>query len=233
MILVAEIGSNHKGIPALAFEMLRQAKLAGADIAKFQFGHARGHDDTAQDMRRWATDYAVQLQGWCNYLDIELMASIFSQEGLDVARQVGMKRYKIAYGTATNNAALCEAILADNRETFVSGYKQLLASAKREHASPWPCARPIWVLSEYPAYPWRLKEMPQYFDDQGYYGYSDHTPGIEGCLLAISRGAQYVEKHFTLDKTENSIKDHPFSATPEEFADLARLGKPLSRIVNG
>ena len=43
MIWVAEIGSMHKGDKSLAFEMIRQAKEAGATIAKFQFW-----DDEAQ-----------------------------------------------------------------------------------------------------------------------------------------------------------------------------------------
>ena len=38
MILVAEIGLNHDGNFDLIFEMIRQAKISGADIAKFQVG---------------------------------------------------------------------------------------------------------------------------------------------------------------------------------------------------
>ena len=38
MLFVAEIGLNHNGNFDLACEMIRQAKYAGADIAKFQCG---------------------------------------------------------------------------------------------------------------------------------------------------------------------------------------------------
>ena len=31
-------------------------------------------------------------------------------------------------------------------------------------------------------------------------GYSDHTLGKEACLLAVSNGANIIEKHFTIDK---------------------------------
>ena len=53
-----------------------------------------------------------------------------------------------------------------------------------------------------------------------YDGYSDHTLGIETCLLAISRGATIIEKHFTLDKSDTTIRDHVLSATPDEFSNL-------------
>ena len=38
MLFIAEIGLNHNGNFDLGCEMIRQAKLAGADIAKFQLG---------------------------------------------------------------------------------------------------------------------------------------------------------------------------------------------------
>ena len=38
MIFIAEIGMNHNGNFSLAYELIKRAKLAGADIAKFQLG---------------------------------------------------------------------------------------------------------------------------------------------------------------------------------------------------
>ena len=38
MIFIAEIGLNHNGNLDLCHELIRQAKFAGADIAKFQLG---------------------------------------------------------------------------------------------------------------------------------------------------------------------------------------------------
>jgi sialic acid synthase SpsE len=52
MIFVAEISSNHKGIPALAYQYIRQSSLAGATIVKFQLGHYDG-SSASQEMRRW------------------------------------------------------------------------------------------------------------------------------------------------------------------------------------
>jgi sialic acid synthase SpsE len=53
-------------------------------------------------------------------------------------------------------------------------------------------------------------------------GYSDHTLGIEACLIAVALGAQIIEKHFTLDKQYSSFRDHQLSADPAELALLVQ-----------
>ena len=45
MIFIAEIGLNHNGNLDLCHELIRQAKLAGADIAKFQLGWRAKKDE--------------------------------------------------------------------------------------------------------------------------------------------------------------------------------------------
>ena len=88
--------------------------------------------------------------------------------------------------------------------------------------------RYLFCRSEYPTRYSDLLNFPKKFDS--YYGYSDHLMGIEGCLLAISRGAKIIEKHFTLDKTSQVIRDHSLSATPDEFLRLTTEGRELSNI---
>ena len=51
--------------------------------------------------------------------------------------------------------------------------------------------------------------------------------GVEMPLLAISRGASVIEKHFTLDKSDQTIRDHTLSATPEEFLSMTRIGRDI------
>ena len=45
MLFVAEIGLNHDGNFNLAYELIRQAREAGADVAKFQFGWRNKPDE--------------------------------------------------------------------------------------------------------------------------------------------------------------------------------------------
>lgn len=47
-------------------------------------------------------------------------------------------------------------------------------------------------------------------------GYSDHTPGIHIPIAAVARGAQVIEKHFTLDRNLPG-PDHKASLEPAEL----------------
>jgi len=50
-------------------------------------------------------------------------------------------------------------------------------------------------------------------------GYSDHTPGIAMAIAAAAKGANVIEKHFTLDRTAPG-PDHAASIEPAELAAM-------------
>jgi N-acetylneuraminate synthase/N,N'-diacetyllegionaminate synthase len=50
-------------------------------------------------------------------------------------------------------------------------------------------------------------------------GFSDHTDGIAAAVGAVTLGACFIEKHFTLDKNLPG-PDHRFSSDPAEFRAL-------------
>jgi N,N'-diacetyllegionaminate synthase len=225
MLFVAEIGMNHDGNFNLAYELIRQAKQSGADIAKFQFGWR----DKPDEINHIDEARARQLRSWCDYWGIEMMASLITEEAFEMARRVGFDRYKIASRTVGDNPALCRKILAEGRETFVS--LGMSDGSQFPFGVPTERMRYVYCRSKYPAFPEDLIGLPSSFSSDGWYGYSDHLHGIEACLLAVARGAQYIEKHFTLNRTSQVIRDHVLSATPAEFADLTRHGGALGRLV--
>ena len=212
VIWVAEIGSNHKGELAIAHEMIRQAALANADIAKFQF---RDPDDP---IRGLAIRNPSQLASWCEYYGIQLMASIFSFEALEVARKLGMPRLKIAHSIGKDNPELCNAIAEGPEEVFISHGDYRLDN--------W---HSLFVVPRYPTYPDELV-IPEKFDDK-WFGYSSHFYGYADSLIAVARGAQYIEKHVTLDKAEESIKDNFFALSFDEFGAMVSIGSEMARLV--
>ena len=223
MIFVAEIGLNHDGNFNIAHELIRQAKNAGANIAKFQFGwRAKPGEMNFIDF-----DQAKELSSWCDHVGIEFMASIITEDALKLAHHIDQKCYKIASRTVVDNPRLCEKIIAEGKEVFCSlGFwdgKDLPFGAPNDKLHY------IFCRSNYPTFPDELADFPNEFKEDGYFGYSDHCLGISGCLLAISRGAQFIEKHFTLNKTSQVIGDHVLSATPEEFKILTSVGSELSK----
>jgi N-acetylneuraminate synthase/N,N'-diacetyllegionaminate synthase len=53
-------------------------------------------------------------------------------------------------------------------------------------------------------------------------GYSDHTLGVDAAVLSVALGARILEKHFTLDKTRETFRDHQLSADPADMAEMVR-----------
>jgi sialic acid synthase SpsE len=62
-------------------------------------------------------------------------------------------------------------------------------------------------------------------------GYSDHTLGIEVALIALGLGARMIEKHFTLDKSRTSFRDHALSADPADIRRLAAAVRAYGEIL--
>lgn len=204
----------HKGIPALAFEMIRKAKLSGADVAKFQFGWP----ESTGKMRGWATENARTIREWCTDLKIPLMVSVFSEAGWLVAISVAVDYLKMAHPeTFARNAPgedydkILHLCLTSGKPVFVSG--------KRVNG-----AKALYCIPKYPVYPRELI-LPEKFTE--YDGYSSHSHGIEDALVAISRGAKIIEKHVTLDKTEETIRDNHFALSFDEFREMTLLGRQL------
>ncbi len=217
-VLIAEVGMNADGNFDLNYELIRQAAWAGADIAKFQVGWRGGKDE----INYMDADRLRSLRKWCGQFGVEFMVSIITPEAWELVKSVGgMDRYKIASRTVKEHPDLCRAILAEKRETYIS------LGMHEGEGFPFdaPNARYLFCRSLYPTRYEDLADFPA--DFTVFHGYSDHLMGIEGCLLALARGAMAVEKHFTLDKTSRVIRDHSLSATPEEFRSLAMWGRDL------
>lgn len=222
MTFIAEIGLNHNGNPGLIFELVKQASLAGADIAKFQLG--------------WrAKPGEINALGWeeinlilecCAFHDVSPMFSVFNREALALLDDFSIDHYKIASRTLVDEPELTRDILARGKTTYVSLGMWEGGDKPFEQADH---LKFLWCKAKYPSYPWDLADLPKNFQESGFHGYSDHSVGLEVPIIAINRGARIVEKHFTLDKSDTTIRDHALSATPDEFRTLVELGRGIVR----
>ena len=222
MIFIAEIGLNHNGNHDLAGELIKQAKYSGADIAKFQLGWR----DKEGEINNLDENTILKLKKWSDYYEIELMFSIFHEEALELSKCIDHQRYKIASRTVIDNPELVKKILGEGKETFLS-----LGMWENEELpfSEFDNVKYLWCKSEYPSLPWNLKNFPKDFIESGLSGLSDHSMGIEVPLMAIMRGAKVIEKHFTLDKSDTTIRDHALSINPDEFRNLVYLGRNIHK----
>ncbi len=223
MIFIAEIGMNHNGNFNLCYELIKQAKYSGADIAKFQLGWR----DKPGEMNQLDHQKVLQLKKWCNDFEIEPMFSIISENAYNIIKKIKIKKIKIASRSLKYDFKLVDKMIKENKnlEFIISlgmwGKKNLPFKGKN--------IKYLWCCSKYPTFNSDLKNFPKKFNENNFFGYSDHTIGIEMCLISISRGAKIIEKHFTLDKSDNTIRDHALSATPLEFRQLVELGKEIHK----
>ncbi len=219
---VAECGLNHNGNHDLMYELVRQAHLSGADIAKFQLGWR----DKKNEINCLTEDRVKSILDYCKYLGIEPMFSVLNLKSYNLVKRLRLKRIKIASRTLKDDFNLAKKIVSEGNSTIISlgmWNKSKLPFKKNIKIDY------LWCKSKYPCLLSDLKDFPKKFDQKKYTGYSDHTIGIETCLIAISRGATIIEKHFTLDKSDTTIRDHVLSATPDEFSNLVDRGREIFR----
>ena len=137
------------------------------------------------------------------------------------------KRIKIASRSLVENFKLCEDIVS-------LGYETIISLGMWENKSVLPFdnknIKYLWCNSKYPTTDEDLLHLPKDFNkEEKIVGYSDHCVGIDAALMAISRGAKIIEKHFTLDKTSDFIRDHALSAEPDELKNLITIGRQIHK----
>ena len=111
LIFIAEVGMNHNGNFDLCFELIKQAKLAGADIVKFQLGWR----NKPGEINNIDKKIISKLINWSNYFNIEIMFSIITDEAYKLVKTFKMKRYKIASRTVKYNPLLIKKILKEKK----------------------------------------------------------------------------------------------------------------------
>ena len=136
-----------------------------------------------------------------------------------------MKKYKIA-SRSIYEENLTNAIASTGKDIIVSlgmykgkGFPQINTSGKVDY---------LYCVAKYPTMPEDLGFLN--VDFSRYSGFSDHTIGITATLVAISRGARIIEKHFTLDKQMHG-PDHSGSMDPMELEELVSYARNIEKIL--
>jgi len=234
LIVCAELGINHNGDMNLCHEMIRQAAINGADLAKFQLYEPtilfKDEPQLIQEAQRcqFTHDEFKRVLDWCDEEDIKPFFSVFDETRLKWTEDAGMDSYKVASRTTARDPEFCKILNDLNKPLYVSlGMTNFDNKIIDLFGNDNRNIKYLYCVAKYPAeyndYKFQPKVYDQY-DLNNYYGISDHTLGIETSLVAIGRGARFVEKHFTLSKTMEG-SDHKCSITPDELHDLVKYGK--------
>ncbi|MGA8164431.1 MAG: N-acetylneuraminate synthase family protein [Waddliaceae bacterium] len=251
--IIAEIGSNHDGDLERAKTLIRKAKDAGADAAKFQSFQVKtliNHRWKSEG--RWVNDPSWNLleslslpQEWHDLLqqeareqDIDFISTPFDNERLKWLVDLDVPAIKIASGDLTY-FELLKAAGESGKPIFLSTGHANLGEVENGLQVLWKTGCKHIVLlhcaSIYPASfkDTRLRSMTSM--QQGFQvqvGYSDHTPGSVATLGAIALGACVIEKHLTDDRTRSG-PDHPFALTTDEFGQMVKEVRQLEEALTG
>lgn len=232
MLIIAEIGQNHNGDMEIAKKLIHLAKEKGADIAKFQLYDV---DKIFSPNFEWYKEgkeaqlskkQVFHLADECKKVGIEFLASVFDLERFGWTEKLGMSRYKIA-SRSIYDTELIDAIASTGKDMIVS-----LGMWEREE---FPVIKTsgsvdfLYCVAKYPTTPEDLDFLN--VDFNMYSGFSDHTIGSEASIVAMSRGAKIIEKHFTLDKAMYG-PDHSGSMDPDELWQLVEYAKKIEVILN-
>lgn len=230
--IIAEIGQNHNGDINKALEMIEVVKKCGADIAKFQLYNAV---ELFQKKNNPWYEYncktelskgdLIKLVEKCNEVNIEFMASVFDIERISWLEDVDVKKHKIA-SRSINKTDLVEKVLQTGKETLIS-----LGMWNEENFpifSKMDQVRYLFCISKYPTHLSDINFNKIDFNSK-YAGFSDHTIGLSASIAAMSRGANIIEKHFTLD-TKDYGPDHQCSMTPSELKQLCDYRNDLIKM---
>lgn len=247
VIIIAEAGVNHNGNLEIAQQMVRAARLAGADYVKFQTAvpelvistfapkaeyqkETTGSEESQLEMCKAIhlplSAYAG-LAGLCRSEGIGFMSTPFDLVSIDCLAAIGMDYWKIPSGEITNLPYLRKiGALGGNiiMSTGMATLAEVETAVEILEQSGTP-RHQIWLLhctTQYPA-PYesvnlRAMDALATLGCAGT-GYSDHTVGTDVAVAAVARGARIIEKHFTLDRNLPG-PDHRASLEPDQLAEL-------------
>lgn len=253
--IIAEVGECFNGDFDTALAMIEEAKKAGCDVVKFQL---LDMDEVAKDdpEYEWFSklnlppDRIARLIECAGDNEIEILFTPVSIKTAQFVYDAGLKNIKIA-SSFVNKIELLdyindhfELVYASTGMADLEEVKLLINRLNKPNE-----IRLLHCISEYPTGPLLDKRGLRALDEKDVHmnmmsilkclypnikvGYSDHTEDILAPVVAVSMGADIVEKHFTLDREQpirhykDGLKymgtDHVLSVEPDALAEMVSL----------
>ncbi len=222
MKIIAEIGINHNGSVANAKQLILMAKDCGADYVKFQKrdikvcytaeyldSNRESPWGSTQRAQKEALELSLQdyqeIDDFCKQVEIPWFASAWDIGSFEWLERFRPTINKIASPMLTN-LPFVERVSRSNRLTLISTGMSTMDEIDKA-AWQFEIRKCPFVLmhcvSEYPCEDGACNLGIIVILKNRYgcaVGYSNHSPGIESCIGAAYRGAEYIECHVTLDR---------------------------------
>lgn len=248
--VIAEMSANHNGNLQAAFNIIEQAKKAGADALKiqtyrpdtitlnsnlpdFQIKDGLWSGRTLYELYEWAHtpwEWHTPLFEHARRVGITIFSSPFDPTAVDLLEDLNAPAYKIASFEAVD-LPLIRYVAGTGKPMIIStGMANAEEIAEAIDAARAGGCKELAILhcvSGYPApaedYNLRtLLDMQQRFGLVT--GLSDHTLDNTTAIASVALGASIIEKHFTLDRNGGG-PDDSFSLEPTELQQLCTGAK--------
>lgn len=248
VLIVAEIGNNHEGNIDIARRLVEEAAECGVDAVKFQTFITEKFVSSADTIRfkrlksfELSQSDFIQLSKLAHSLNILFISTPLDLESAQFLSPI-VDAYKIASGD-NNFYPLLDEVAKSGKPVIIStgaSEQEQIINAVSAIENGWKTYNKksdlaiLHCVSCYPAPSDQvnLQTLANYSVTYKYTtGYSDHTIGIEASVLAVAFGARIIEKHFTLDKSFSSFRDHQLSADPKDMSELVRRIRSASVLI--
>lgn len=255
---IADIAANHDGDLDRAKMLIRLAKDAGADAAKFQnfqapkivsdygfksLGGQQSHQSqwkkSVFEVYQDASvpfDWTPILKEECDKVGIDYFSSPYDFEAIDKLNDF-MPAYKIGSGEIDWVEAL-ERMAGKGKPVLLATGAANLGEVQRAVRAILTLNKQLvlmqcntnYTASEENFNHIHLNVLKTYHAifPEVVLGLSDHTPGHATVLGAVAFGARVIEKHFTDDNSREG-PDHKFAMNPVAWADMVENTRRLEK----
>ncbi len=238
---IADVGSNFNGSKELAKKYVKICKSIGVDIVKFQcwevedlfskFHPAYEVLKERQSPLGLPLEWHKEIKEEADKEGITFSTTPTQPYHIEKLEEIGLEVYKVASGDLTFFPLLDE-IDKTRKPVILSTGMATLSEIELALDRLLNC-REVVLLHCVSLYPPRFSEVNLKVIEtlkREFYGYpvglSDHTPGYEIPVAAVSMGISYIEKHITLSKEIETL-DAPFSLSVDEFKSLIETVKKI------
>lgn len=247
VLIIAEAGVNHNGDFNLAKKLVDMAAECGADAIKFQtFKAEESTGSFAEKAQYQKENMPVEesqlemirklelpfedfrtLQAYCSEKGITFISTPDGLESLNFLVELDVPFIKIG-STEVSNVEFLKAIGRTGKEVILStGMSTLGEVEKGINIIKSTGNNNVKIMHCTTDYPTAVEDvnlramvtMREAFKVP--VGLSDHTMGNEAAIAAVALGAEFVEKHITLDKNMEG-PDHKASMAPEAFKSYVK-----------
>ena len=241
--VIAEVGLNHCGDINKAIEMIRVAKIAGADAVKFQtfkanefcgdpaqmFTYTSKGREVTEPMLEMFSRFELPISAWqelsaeSKRIGIDFFSTPQNETDLDLILPLGIPAIKVGSDDLTNTNLIRNYASHKIPMILSSGMADIGEVRDALEAAGWFEGSQVAVLvctSEYPTPSTdvniqRVQTLRNAFPGL-LVGFSDHTESDLAAIMAVALGASIFEKHFTLSHNLEG-PDHWFSLEPREL----------------